>query len=187
MFSWKEFNQRKEANLKFEQAIETLIESIEVLKNQKKVFDSGCTHGLILHFGKEGLWTEPNGYAQCLCCRKTFTLPSLTEAIDEENIIDLVGVISDDYLCTYKGKENVLTTRAIKYLESIKDKSEHLHLEDIKQLVIQDLIEFVEEEERKMAHVPVPTSAEYIGENNKPEKGALGIISGEDILKRTRK
>ena len=150
MFNINDYKNRRETNLVFQERLELLKKEESELYQQKFCFDSTCTHDLILHFGKECYCGEDVGYAECLCCGKILKLKEYCDnEINPANIINLVGVVPDDYFHVGNAYGNVLATRAKEKLDLIAASGEDVPNDIIKKMIIEDLIAYTIEKNQE--------------------------------------
>lgn len=151
MFSNYNYRKRRKANEEFQNRIEILKQTIEMIEKHQAEYNATCTHDLVLYFGKEGLCTDDTGYAECLCCGKTFHLKENIEDVTTVRIIDLVGVIPEEYLHTYLKSESMLTVIAKEKLDSIVENGPQLSLVEVKELILSELIKFAEDRQENFS------------------------------------
>jgi len=77
-----------------------------------------CAHNLILYLGKQHPSQEDIGYAVCLECGESLYLKGIDKnlEVDKDYIIDVTGIIPDEYIYAYDGGANVLALRAMERL-----------------------------------------------------------------------
>lgn len=150
MFDIKEYAKRRNANLEFENALERLENTKKFLNELKYKYDETCTHDLILHLGKEGYCTTDTGYAECLCCGKVFRLKEYCDAeIPNEKIINIVGLVPEDYFYTVNNKGNILVARAKEKLDELASNGEEFPADVLEQIIISDLCQYTENKKQE--------------------------------------
>lgn len=143
----KDYSKLEDKTIDYCEAEEIISRKVEEkLKNR---YSSSCKHDLVLHFGKEGINTEDTGYSVCLCCGKKFHLNQMDYGIKDFQIINIVGLVSDKYLYIYQDSVNLLAIVARKKLELIALNDSCIHIENIKHMLIEELIDYTEELEVK--------------------------------------
>lgn len=112
--------------------------------NSKSYF---CNHELVLYLGKQTVHGDDIGLAICLECERTLYLNGIDKdlEIEPESIIDITGIIPNEYIYAYDGSRNVLAARAKEKLLVMAIGTVEMPLEEVKQNIIEDLVYYTDE------------------------------------------
>ena len=147
---------KKEINNSIMFDLSSYNEIITKLNSQERAkIKEECNHELVVMFGKSGLLTKDEGYSKCLFCEETFYLKSRDlNRISYENVIDLIklvndGLITEGNLYKYSGfcgqEKHLVFSRIREMLKQLSSDMPYLTKEEVKKMVIEDLINYDKE------------------------------------------
>jgi len=127
--------------------IAELKDQLRINGNNIKRLKASCDHELILYLGKEHINGEDQGLAICLECEQKLYLKTIDKdlEIDADAIIDIVGIIPEDYICAYDGIRNILVTRAKEKLFYLSETHPTMELWELKQNIVEDLVYYTDD------------------------------------------
>ena len=127
--------------------IAELKDQLRINGDNIKRLKASCDHELVLYLGKEHINGEDQGLAICLECEQKLYLKTIDKdlEIDPDAIIDIVGIIPEDYICTYDGIRNILVTRAKEKLFYLSETHPTMELWELKQNIVEDLVYYTDD------------------------------------------
>ena len=126
--------------------LEQLKEKIHSNTKQIKSIKNACGHELVLYLGKNE-FHEDQGLAVCLECERKLYLKDIDKNayLDPESIINIEGILPEEYICSYDRTSNVLASRAREKLLLLAEQTNILSLYEVKQNILEDLVYYVDE------------------------------------------